>query len=104
MDTPPIIAASLWDGTVVERSLFGTAEPDAIWARVRDAVPEAVDCFHFECSVGALLGVLLDDGTRAALKVHLPRVEERFLDAVQRVQAHLVGRGFPCTSPKPAVW
>jgi len=38
-DTPTIIAASLWPGAAIERSLFGTADPDAIWRQVIEACP-----------------------------------------------------------------
>ena len=65
---------------------------------MREACPEAVECFAFEVSVGALIGVRLHDGGRIAVKVHLGR-EESFLDALQVVQAHLWERGFPCPRP-----
>src|SRR5439155_5202776 len=52
----------------------------------------------FEVSVGALFGLRLRDGSRVALKVHVQHEPER-LEAVQRVQAHLVECGFPCPRP-----
>jgi hypothetical protein len=93
------IAEKIWPDARVERSIFGTEDPQAIWARVLEVCPEAVECFAFEVGIGALLGLRLHQGTRIALKVHLDRVERRYLEAVQRVQDHLVARGFPC--PKP---
>jgi Phosphotransferase enzyme family len=93
------IAERIWPGGRVERSIFGTADPDEIWRLARAACPEAIECFAFEVSVGALLGLRLRDGTRVALKIHTDRFGDGYLAAVQRVQAHLWDRGFPC--PKP---
>jgi hypothetical protein len=83
---------------VIERSIFGTDDPVEIWRVVLDACPDAVDCFAFEVSVGALFGVLLRDGSRVAVKIHLTP-ERGSLEAVQHVQAHLVSAGFPCPEP-----
>lgn len=80
----------------VERSIFGTAEPEAIWQRIREICPEAVDCFAFEVSVGALLGLVLAGGERVALKVHVDRALDGYLEAMQTVQEHLWSAGFPC--------
>src|SRR5205085_2866533 len=75
--------------------LFGTTQPEEIWALALAACPDAVDCFHYEASVSAVLGVLLRDGTRAALKFHR-REEAQRLPEVARLQAYLAERGFPC--------
>jgi hypothetical protein len=93
------IAEKMWPDARVERSIFGSDDSEAIWAHVLEVCPDAVECFAFEVSIGALLGLRLRDGSRIALKMHLDRVEARYLEAVQRVQDHLVARGFPC--PKP---
>ena len=93
------IAERMWPEAVVERSIFGTDDPDAIWAQVRQACPDAVDCFAFEVSVGARFGLLLRDGSRLALKMHVGREGPQYLEAIQRVQGHLWQHGFPC--PKP---
>jgi hypothetical protein len=92
------IAERMEPETPIERSIFGTDDPERIWAQLLDACPEAVDCFAFEVSVGALFGLRLRDGSRVALKIHLER-DTGALEAVQRVQAHLVERGFPCPEP-----
>jgi hypothetical protein len=92
------IAERIWPGPAVERSIFGTADPDAIWRSVQEVCPEAVDCFAFEVSVGALFGLRLRDGSRIALKFHV-RQNIDSLDAVQHVQAHLFEAGFPCPQP-----
>ncbi|HZC75346.1 MAG TPA: hypothetical protein VE220_05170 [Gaiellaceae bacterium] len=83
----------------IERSIFGTADPDEIWREVLAICPEAVDCFAFEVSVGALLGLRLGDAERVALKVHLNRALDGYLEAMQAVQEHLRQRGFPCPRP-----
>jgi hypothetical protein len=92
------IAERITAGGPIERSIFGTDDPDEIWRSVRDVCPEAVDCFVFEVSVGALFGLRLRDDSRIALKIHV-RQNARSLEAVQRVQAHLFEVGFPCPEP-----
>ena len=92
------IAERLWPDARVERSIFGTDDPPTIWQHVRTLCPEAVDCFAFHVSVGALFGLRLADGSRIALKVHKEQAPE-FLDAVQAVQQHLSAAGFPCPRP-----
>lgn len=83
----------------VERSIFGTDDPKEIWAQVLAICPDAVDCFAFEVSVGALLGLVLADGERIALKVHVDRTHDGYLEAMQAVQEHLWRSGFPCPRP-----
>jgi hypothetical protein len=92
------IAERLWPGAAVERSIFGTDDPDEIWRQALDLCPDAAECFAFEVGVGALFGLRLRDGSRVALKVHRKR-DAHSLEAVQRVQAHLFARGFPCPEP-----
>ena len=92
------IAESMWPDAPIERSIFGTDDPQAIWGQVLELCPEAVGCFAFAVSVGALLGLRLRDGSRVALKVHVKHRAER-LEAVQRIQAHLFEGGFPCPRP-----
>ena len=84
----------------IERSLFGTDDPNEIWAQVLAICPDAVDCFAFEVSVGALLGLVLAGGERVALKVHVDRVLDGYLEAMQAVQEHLWSAGFPCPRPR----
>jgi Phosphotransferase enzyme family len=88
----------MWPGALVERSIFGTEDAEEIWRQVRDLCPDAVDCFAFHVSVGALFGLRLGDGSRIALKIHRDR-DAASLEAVQRVQAHLYEQGFPCPRP-----
>ena len=93
------IAERIWPGALVERSIFGTDDPDEIWGRAVGACPEAVECFAFRVSVGALFGLRLRDGSRVALKIHGDRYDDRYLAAMQRVQEHLWAGGFPCPRP-----
>ncbi|HEY4413752.1 MAG TPA: hypothetical protein VGN06_12195 [Gaiellaceae bacterium] len=79
-------------------SIFGTTDPDAIWADVLTMCPEAVECFTFQASVGALLGLVVRGGDRVALKVHRNATAER-LAAAQEVQDHLWRYGFPAPRP-----
>ena len=79
----------------LERSILGTDDRDAVW---RQLCPEAVECFAFELSVGAVFGLVVRGGDRVALKVHRGATAER-LAAIQEVQEHLWRYGFPCPRP-----
>jgi hypothetical protein len=83
----------------IERSIFGTDDPNGIWAQVLDLCPEAASCFAFRVSVGAVFGLVLRGGSRIAMKVHVGRVSRDYLEAAQRVQRHLFEHGFPCPEP-----
>ena len=82
----------------VVRSIFGTTDPEAVWSAVLMVCPEAIECFAFEASVGALFGIVVRSGERRALKVHRTATPER-LAATQQVQEHLWRSGFPCPRP-----
>ena len=79
----------------LEHSILGTADRDAVWHQL---CPEAVECFAFEVSVGALFGLVVRGGDRVALKVHRTATAER-LGAMQQVQEHLWRYGFPVPRP-----
>ena len=88
-------------------SIFGTAEPRLIASRVEAFVREHLDarvvaCPLFTQSVGAVVGLELDDGRRVALKAHaigdgsmrgFRSIDE--LDAVYRAQDALAAH-LPC--------
>jgi hypothetical protein len=93
------IASKVWPDARIEQSIFGTDDASEIWRQVLEVCPEAVECFAFEVSVGALFGLRLRDGSRVALKIHTGRFDQGHLEAVQQVQRHLWTCGFPC--PKP---
>jgi hypothetical protein len=92
------IAERIWPDARIERSIFGTDDAEEIWRQVRDLCPDAVECFAFHVSVGALFGLGLRDDSRIALKIHRDGDADS-LEAVQRVQAHLYEEGFPCPQP-----
>jgi hypothetical protein len=75
----------------------GLAGRDLVAGR-RD-LSRSAECFAFEVSVGALLGLVLADGARVALKVHVDRARDGYLEAMQDVQEHIWRRGFPCPRP-----
>jgi hypothetical protein len=88
----------------MEVVLFGTDDPDVIARELNDLASlhlrSAVErCLFYECSQGAVLGLELEDGRRVAVKAHQPDRSAAFLVAVQDVQRHLWGRGFPCPAP-----
>jgi hypothetical protein len=39
------IAEKMWPDARVERSIFGTDDPETIWAQVLEVCPEAATCF-----------------------------------------------------------
>ena len=84
---------------ILLEGVFGTGDSGEIEAAIVTLPLEIVRCFHFEVSVGAVLGLELADGSRIALKVHQPQVPAARLDAQQAVQAHIAERGFPCPRP-----
>lgn len=62
-------------------------------ALARSLVPEAGSPTE-----GAVFGLVLEDGRRAALKIHLPEASAQHLATAVSVQRFLRARGFPCTA------
>lgn len=83
----------------VVADVLGTLDADAIRARAFALVPDAVEIFHFEASVGALFGLRLEDGMRAALKVNKLFTDEAYFAEIQELQARLVAGGYPAPRP-----
>jgi hypothetical protein len=50
------IAERMWPEAVIERSIFGTDDPERIWERVLEVCPDAVECFAFEVSAARSSG------------------------------------------------
>jgi hypothetical protein len=90
---------STYPGSPVVLDVLGTADAEAIRARVRELEPATAEIFHFGCSVGASFGLRLHDGTRVALKVHTLFRDPGFFRSVQRVQAAMCESGFPAPRP-----
>ena len=101
-----VIAAAL-EGTTLERPTLSTTDARKVRVLLDEYVSEHLDavlsdCFFAEISVGAVFGVEVDDGRRAALKIHQPSVGEDFLREVVDRQSELADAGFPC--PTPLAW
>ncbi|HYX43466.1 MAG TPA: hypothetical protein VE760_00395 [Acidimicrobiales bacterium] len=86
------------------RSILGTDDRSEIetmvadWLRAYDGrgLTGLLSC---EISVGAAIGLVLDDGAKAMLKVLAPRTPLAYARAMRRVQAHLHAADFPCPEP-----
>jgi len=87
----------------LERALFGEVNAAAIRSQLDDFCRRHLGVgirsvtFH-RISVASVRGVMLDDGSRAVIKVHRPEFAHR-LEAVQTIQRHLAGSSFPCPRP-----
>lgn len=108
MASSRLIAASIaqWNNPFVERTVFGTDEPDLIMEQInafctKELGSRIQEILFYEASQGAVSGLLLTDGRRVVLKAHKPSRSLAFLNAVYLVQLHLAAHGFPC--PKPLV-
>jgi hypothetical protein len=107
-----LIAASIdmLGGPALEQLVFGTGDPDAVavaiteWARAE--LGAAITGAHwYRTSVGAVAGVVLDDGRDVVIKVLPERYPMHFVAAARAVQSHLADRGFPAPAPigRPAL-
>lgn len=83
----------------IVRDVLGTIDPHAIRARVQELEPQTAEIFYFTASVGALFGLLLEDGSRVALKVHKRFQDCQYFDDMQLVQLALADAGFPAPRP-----
>jgi hypothetical protein len=88
----------------LEQEVFGTTDPDVIAGLVADAAHQSLDVavdggLFYAASAGCVFGLHLADGRSVVLKAYQSRWEQPFLRAVQRVQAGVAGRGFPCPVP-----
>ncbi|HLL22955.1 MAG TPA: phosphotransferase [Kofleriaceae bacterium] len=88
------------------RSILGTVNSREICARVEAFVGVPIDaCMFVSLSIGAVFGLVLEDGARVVVKVHAfePSREAGFpdlaaLDAVYAAQAELHAVGVPCAA------
>jgi hypothetical protein len=88
----------------LEREIFGCADPEYIAGLVDEATRQALGVaadggLFYAASSGCVFGIRLADGRSVVLKAYQSRWELPFLRAVQRVQAGLAERGFPCPVP-----
>src|ERR1700761_4355868 len=89
---------------LLERQIFGTADPGEITALVDDFCRARLgagvaEVEFFASSAGSVHGVRLDDGRRVVVKAHRAGADVERLEAAQRVQAWLAERGFPAPRP-----
>jgi hypothetical protein len=89
---------------VLAASLFGDRTAAEVHHELvrfceRELHAAPADLRFFRMSVGAVFGLVLDDGREVVVKLHLPREPLERLRAVQRVQRHLSDGGFPCPPP-----
>ncbi len=102
MDEPEMAELPASRNTL-DLALFGTGD-QRMMARIvdeycrRELGARIQSVMFHRTSCASVHGVQLADGRRAVVKVHQPVFAGR-LEAVQRVQAHLHGQGFP--SPRP---
>jgi hypothetical protein len=95
-------AGAQWD-PVLERALFGTAEP----ARIAEALESFVgtrcgpvaDAVFYRPGVGIVAGLRLLDSSEVVLKVHRWNVTVARLRAVHQVQSLLADAGLPAPRP-----
>ncbi|MFL5693953.1 MAG: phosphotransferase [Ktedonobacteraceae bacterium] len=106
LELTEMIAAYIagWDYPFLLQAIFGTTEPLTI-AGIIDTFcaselgSSIAQPLFFECSQGAVFGLLLHNHQRIVIKAHHPRRSTDFLNAVVRVQHHLTDHGYPCPRP-----
>jgi Phosphotransferase enzyme family len=91
----------------VLRDVFPDPTPEGIAAALdaycRRALGAPIAGAEFaKAGVGSVHGLRLADGRRVVVKVHPPRSSPRHLEAMQAVQRHLAGAGFPAPEPLAA--
>jgi hypothetical protein len=96
-----VIAAHLreWDGTPhVDLAIFGTDDARTIAGAIdafcrRELGSAVADGLWHRSSIGAVSGLILDDGRRVVIKGHQPERRVEWLREVVRVQAFLASHG-----------
>jgi hypothetical protein len=88
-----------YPGSPVVLDVLGTLDANEIRARVHELDSAASDVFFFAASVGAVFGLLRNDGSRVAMKIHKRFADETYLGQMQDVQAALADSGFPAPRP-----
>jgi Phosphotransferase enzyme family len=93
-----------WGTNAVDADVFGTGDPAGIGVIVDrfcvdELGAETEEGLFYGVSAGCVLGVRLRDGGEVVIKAYQQRWQAAYLRAVQSVQTHLAGRGFPCATP-----
>jgi len=90
------IAVSLadWDVPYVELAIYGLVDPRHIAAQLREVCVRELRSrptapLFYRSSVGAVVGLELDDGTRVVVKAHQPTTTREHLVEVVRLQSRV---------------
>lgn len=97
-------ALSSEEGEILASSILGNTDAESILANLEALCETSLssglkEMLFCNLGVGATFGLRLSDGCRITLKAHPPGRSSNFLQAVQRVQGHLLRRGFPAPRP-----
>src|SRR5207237_1673430 len=87
-----------------EPAFFGSAAASHVSAAlvfliVSTTGPHPTGSRHYSVSIGALAGVVLEDGACVAVKVFASWHDPTFLDAARATQRRLVEGGYPAPRP-----
>ena len=93
-----------WDTPFVELAIFGTGNGQKIAHYLNTFCEQTLHSsiaayLFYESSQGAVCGVQLADGRRVVIKVHQPRRDVAFLQAVYSAQRYLAEHSYPCPLP-----
>jgi hypothetical protein len=93
---------AIYTGAHVERAIFPSIEPAAIASAFDSCCRQLLGTgiragLFYRASIGAVAGVLLEDGRRAVLKAHQPERSLAQLREIARLQQHLCRAG--CFAP-----
>src|SRR5436309_2383407 len=82
----------------MEAACFGSDDPGDVWATLTSFVSSTTGrrptaLHHYSVSIGAVVGVTLEDGSSVAVKVFAPWHDPAFLDAAREIQRRLVDGG-----------
>jgi Phosphotransferase enzyme family len=88
----------------VEQAVFGTSDPDQIAEYIAGTVQKLTGVpvrggLFYGASSGCVFGLELADGQSLVCKAYQAHWELPFLQATQRVQQAVHGRGFACPAP-----
>jgi hypothetical protein len=90
---------STYPESPVVLDVLGTVDGAAIKQQIQQLEPATTEIFAFACSVGATFGLLLEDGSRVALKIHKLFRDPAYFRDVQCVQGSMREAGFPAPRP-----
>jgi len=93
-----------WESPVVDASIFGVTDPEAIERQIDDFCREALgagvaSARFYRVSVGCVAGLELEDGRSIVVKAQRGARSAAYLTACAEFRAHLLGAGFPCPRP-----